>query len=231
MAEGAKQRDAAARSNRRFNDAAIDGLLNRIWKVRCPPTLDREALATALERVAQSYSTQHFLDDQPSDRKMLKRVERILRTARLLGDLLPTLGGSGSEDADPLFRSMRMAANDIGDPAAARCAIEGARLNDAIFDKILQEEYYRLGWNGHPSAESWLIKDALPKIWVQQFGRPYRMSRDKSTRRPSGPGIRFIVEVLSIMGVLTQEGKSYGPEAVEYYLGPRSRVKPGIGES
>jgi hypothetical protein len=232
MAEGAKRTEAAARSNRRFNDAVIDRILHQVGDGLCPPTLDREALVAALERVAQSYSMQRYLDDQPSDRKMLQQVERILSTARRLDNLLPTLDGSGSEDPDPLWRLMRTAASDIGDPASAAWqAIEGVRLSVALFHKILQDRSYSLGWNGHPSAESWLIEDALPKIYEQHFGRSFRMSRDKLTGLPSGPGIRFIIEVLSIMGVLTRDGKSYGPEAIEYYLRPHSRAKPGIGES
>jgi hypothetical protein len=191
MAEGAKQRDAAVRSKRLFNDAAIDRLLNQVGKRHYPPTLDREALATALECVAQIYSDRRFVGDQPSDRKILKRVELILSTARRLHNLVPALDGSGNEDADPLFRLMRTAANDIGGPTDARHAIEGARLIVALFDRILQDRSYSRGWNRHPSAELWLIKDALPKIYTQQCCRSFLMSRDKYTNLPSGPWNSF----------------------------------------
>ena len=63
-----------------------------------------------------------------------------------------------------------------------------------------------------------MIGDALPEIYRQHFGRSFGMSRDKLTGLPTGPGIRFIVEVLSTIGVLNRNGKSYGPEAIEYYL-------------
>jgi hypothetical protein len=71
----------------------------------------------------------------------------------------------------------------------------------------------------YAAAEHWLIGQALPRVYAQYFGDEFGYSRDTQTGDPSGPGIRFILEVLKIMKVMTPlGGKPFGPDAVEYYL-------------
>jgi hypothetical protein len=221
MNEGANKREAAAQASRLFNEAAIERILNNVGKQHWPPTLDREALTAALERVARLYPDWHTLDNQPSDGGMRKRVELIHKTARKLVTLLPKASGLDGEDLDPLMRLLLTAACDGGNEADARRAIKSVSSVVTMCNTILQNNLYSLNWSGHRSAESWLIGDALPNLYAQHFDRQFAMSRDKSTRLPGGPGIRFIVEVLRTMGVVTRDGKQFEGEAIEYYLRPR----------
>jgi hypothetical protein len=216
LAEAGKKAEAAAQASRMFNVTAVDGILNAVGKRHWPATLNRETLTADLERAARVYPIWHLLDHQPSDRAMLKRVERINSTARRLIKLLPALDSSGGE-GDPLMRLLLTAADDGRDDSNIRGAIESVSLIVARSDKILKD-FRSLGWGGHRSAESWLIGEALPKIYERHFARPFRISRDKVTRQPGGPGIRFVVSVLSVMEVVTRYRKPYGPAAIEPYL-------------
>jgi hypothetical protein len=217
LAEAAEKAEAAAQASRLLNVTAVHRILNAVGKRRWPPTLNRETLTAELERAARIHSIWHLLDHQPSDRVMLKRLERINRTARRLVKLLPAIDSSGGENRDPLMRLLLTAADDGHDITNIRGAIEGVPSIAALSDKMLRHSR-SLGWGGHRSAESWLIGEALPKIYAQHFARPFRISRDRATRQPSGPGIRFVVSVLSAMGVVTRFCEPYGPEAVEHYL-------------
>lgn len=217
LAEAAKKAEAAAQASRLFNVTAVDRILNAVGKRYWPATLNRETLTADLERVARVYPIWHLLDHQPSDRVMLKRVERVNSTARRLVKLLPALDCSRGENRDPVMRLLLTAVDDGHDVSNVRGAIAGVSLIVALSDKILRD-FRSLGWRGRPSAERWLISEALPKIYERHFARPFRIARDKATRQPSGPGIRFVVSVLSVMGVVTRYRKPYGPAAIEPYL-------------
>ena len=81
MAEGAKQAEAVPR----FNDAALDQILNTVGERYWPPTLNREALRAALESASRILSHLGFLvDRRPPPRKMHKRVVDIRNTAKEL---------------------------------------------------------------------------------------------------------------------------------------------------
>jgi hypothetical protein len=217
LAEAARKTEAAAQAHRLFNDAALDRILDAVGKRYWPPTLNPEIFTADLERVARVYPIWHMLDHQPSDRAMLKRVERLNSTARRLVKLLPALDSSQSENRDPLMRLLLAAVGDGRDVSNIRGAIRGVPLIVCVSNEILRD-FRNLGWSGHRSAESWLIGEALPKIYERHFGRPFRISRDRATRQPSGPGIRFIISVLSVMEVVTRYRKPYGPVAIEPYL-------------
>jgi hypothetical protein len=220
LAEAAKKAEAAALASRLFNVTAVDGILDAVGKRHWPATLNRESLTAELERAARVYPIWHLLDHQPSDRAMLKRVELVNSTARKFAKLLPALDRSGGEDRDPLMRLLLTAVadgRDVSNIRNIRGAIEDVSFIVAASDKVLRN-FRGLSWGGHRSAESWLIGEALPKIYERHFVRPFRISRDKATGQPSGPGIRFVVSVLSVMGVVTRYRKPYGPAAVEPYL-------------
>jgi len=217
LAEAAKKAEAAAQASRLFNVTAVDRILDAVGKRHWPATLNRETLTADLERVAQIYPIWHSLDHRPSDRATLERIERVNSTARRLDKLLPAPDCSTGQNGDPLMRLLLTAVDDGCDVSRIRDAIAGVSLIVARSDKILRG-FRGLGWRGRRSAESWLISEALPKIYEGHFARPFRISRDKATRQPSGPGIRFVVSVLSVMGVVTRDRKPYGPAAVEPYL-------------
>lgn len=217
LAEASKKAETEAQASRLFNEAAIDRILDAVGKRWRPPTLNREALTADLERAARAYPIRHLLDHQPSDLAMRKRAERINSAARRLASLLPAFDSSGGE-CDPLMRLFLMTGVDDGrDSSSIRGAIESVPLIVAGSDKILRD-FRSLGWGGHRSAESWLIGEALPKIYERHFARSFGMSRNEVTRQPDGPGIRFVVSALSVMEVVTGYRKPYGPAAIEYYL-------------
>ena len=140
MSEGAKKAEAA-RSNHCFNDAALEQILNAVGKRCWPPTLNREALRAALERVSRIYPTWDLLvDRRPPPGKTRKRVEDIANTVKKLTRLLPAVTTPDDEDLDPLMRLMLRAADDEG----ARRAIEGVQLIGTICGTILQNKLYGL---------------------------------------------------------------------------------------
>jgi len=218
LAEAAKKAEATARASRLFNPTAVDRILDAVGKRYWPPTLNRENLTEDLERSARIHSIWDLLGHQPSDRVMLKRVERLNSSAKRFGRTLPSIDNPAGENSDPLMRLLLRAADDGSGIPKIQGAVDGARFIAAISDEILND-FPNLGWDGQQSAESWLISQALPKIYAQHFARPFRMSRQRTKpRHPSGPGIRFVVSVLSVMGVVTRDRKPYGPEAIEHYL-------------
>jgi hypothetical protein len=213
LAQGAEKAEAMARASRLFNDADIDRILSAVGKRYWPPTLNRAALAAALEGIAKTYRTWRFLDHQPPDGEMRKRVERINSTAKKLGRLLPAPDSPGGEDLDPLMKFFLVAGG--GGDVDVRRAIEGVWLIKAISDQVLRDKLYDLGWAGRRSAERWLISDALPGVYTTHFSRRFGITR--SNGRPSGPGIRFVETVLSVMNVVNQNGKPFQPAGIEYH--------------
>ena len=115
---------------------------------------------------------------------------------------------------------INIAGQDCHDISEVRHAIEGVQVLEATFGRLLHDKSYGLDRIGSRyTAAHWLIGEALPGVYTQYFGNEFGYSRDKMTGDPSGPGIRFILEVLSIMGVTTpRDGNPFGPDADEHYL-------------
>ena len=91
---------------------------------------------------------------------------------------------------------------------------------EATFGRLLRDKSYGRGRIRSRNAEThWLIGEELPRIYEQHFSEQFGYSRDKVTGIPIGPGMKFILEVLSIMDITTpRDGLPFGAEAVEYYL-------------
>jgi len=218
MAQWAEKRAAYDRANRLFNDGAIDRIINAVGVRYRPPTLQREAMAADLERVARNYSFRHEANDRPPDGKARKWFESL---ASDLARVRHRLANPPRNEPDLLRRSMFLTNVDPDDIGKIRNILDGIRLVETTLDKILREKSYGLGRIGSPLGSpenSWLIGKALRKVFEEYFGRKFGMSLNKKTKEPSSPGIRFIVEVLSIMRVVTRDGVPFTPGAVEYYI-------------
>jgi hypothetical protein len=203
-----------------FNDAAMDCIIAVAGKEPLGGGGGRPALSAQLGHAKRRYSFWHDVNAQPAvgkSREWLKGV---------IGDLasaLRRLDHPPDGDHASLDRLIRRA--DI------RQEIEAIPRVLSAFEEELKSESFGANRIGTRSAEHWLIGESLPEIYEKHFG-PFGMSRDKETGIPSGPGIRFIVEVLSIMGVVTRDGKPFGPEAVEHYLRHgRGRASQGWGNT
>jgi hypothetical protein len=121
---------------------------------------------------------------------------------------------------------MFLADVDPDDIGRIQHSFDGISFAKTTLDKILRKKSYSLGRIGSQLGSpenSWLIGEALPNVFEERFGRPFRMSRNNLTRKPDGPGIRFIVEVLSVLGVVTRDGMPFTPGAVEDYVRPDRR--------
>ena len=222
-AQRAQKAEANARANRLFNDAVIDGIINAVRVKRCPQTLQREALAADPERVARHYSFRHEANDRPPDGDAREWFDGL---ANDLARVRFRLANPPRNDPDLLRKSMILAGVDPDDIGKIQNTFDSIPLAERVFEKILRKKSYGLGRIGSQLGSpenSWLIGEALPNVFEEHFGRPVRMSRDYSTGKPSGPGIRFIVEVLSIMGVVTRDGRPFTPGAVEDYVRPDRR--------
>ena len=210
--------DARARAKRLFSEAAIDRIINAVGIRHCPQTLQREAMAADLDRVARHYSFRHEANDRPPDgeaREWFDGLASDLARVRL------RLANPPRNDPDLLHRSMILADVDPDDIGKIRNTFDAIAFAKTILDKILRAESYGLGRIGSrlgSPENSWLIGEALPKVFEQHFGQPCGMARDKSTKEPNSPGIRFIVEALCIMGVRARDGVPFKPGRVEYYI-------------
>jgi integrase len=216
--QSAQKAEADARANRLFNEAAIDRIINAVGIRHCPQTLQREAMAADLERIARHYSFRDEANDRPPEGEACEWFDGL---ASDLARVRLRLASPPRNDPDLLHRSMILADVDPDDVGKIRNTFDGISFAKTILDKILQAESYGLGRIGSrlgSPENSWLIGEALPKVFEQHFGQPCGMARDKSTKKPSSPGIRFIVEVLSIIGVVTRDCVSFTPGAVEYYI-------------
>jgi hypothetical protein len=210
-----REQNAKAEASRLFNSDAVDRLVKAVGK----PVLDRDKLVEELERVARIYSFRHEVNDHQPDGKTeewFKGLEKHLRSVcRYLAN---PVGGN----ADLLRRSMVMQGMDPDDFSKVLNTIEGLPFTSKIVGSIVRDKPYRRGRIESLKDERWLIQKVLPIVYTQHFGEKFGFSRDKTTGIPSGPSIRFIQEVLSIMGVKTpRDGKPFGAEAIEYYLSSR----------
>jgi hypothetical protein len=205
--------DAAVQAERLFNNSAIDRLTTAVGG---PPS-DRDALADELERLARIHSLWRDANAQPAVGAIGKWLAGFVGAVRTARDFLAHPPG---DDHQCLAKLIFIAGQDRHDISQVRHAIEGVPVLEATFGRLLRDKSYGLDRIGSRNAAAhWLIGQALPGVYEKYFGRKFAYSRDKITSMPSGPGIRFILEVLAIMKVNTpRDGKLFGPEAVEYYL-------------
>jgi hypothetical protein len=205
--------DAAVQAERLFNNSAIDRLITAVGR---PPS-DHDALADELERLTRIHSLWRDANDQPAVGAIGRWLAGFVGAVRTARDFLAHPPG---EDHEFLARLIFIAGQDRHDISQVRYAIEGVQMLEATFGRLLRDKSYgldRIGWWN--AAAHWLIGKALPGAYEKFFGRKFAYSRDTITNMPSGPGIRFIIEVLETMKVNTpRDDKPFGPEAVEYYL-------------
>jgi hypothetical protein len=205
--------DAGVQADRLFNNSAIDRLTTAVGR---PPS-DRDALADELERLARIHSLWSDVNNQLPNGEIRKWLGSFVRTVSRVRSFLAHPPG---DDHEFLAKLIFIAGQDRHDISQVRHAIEGVQVLEATFGRLVRDKSYgfdRIGfWN---SAAHWLIGKTLPAVYARYFGRKFRYSRDKETGDPSGPGIRFILEVLATMKVNTPLGdKPFGPDAVEHYL-------------
>ena len=221
-AQWKKEFDAGVRASRCFNQSAIDRVLTAVG--RSPLTLD--AFADALERVAKIYAFWHDANDQPWTGEIHKWLTSLVGALRKLRKLLTNPPGEDplttppGEDPRFLAKLVFTAGHDRHDISEIRRAVKGIQVLEAAFGRMLRDRAFGHDRIGSRSAEHWLIGEALPKVYTEHFAQKFGRSRDKSTGKLGGPGIRFIVEVLSIMKVRTRDDEPFTPEAIEYYLRP-----------
>ena len=205
--------DARVRASRLFNAGAIDRLVTAVGR---PPS-DRDALANELERLARIYSTWHDANDRPPDGETGKWFDGLESD---LAKVRHRLANPPHRDPDILRKSMIMSEVDPYIVGKIWNTFDGLELAKTVVGKILREKSYALGRIGSRyGAAHWLIGEALPRVYAQYFGGKFGYSRDKDSGVPSGPGIRFILEVLQTMKIGTpRDGKPFGPDAIEHYL-------------
>ena len=205
--------DAGVRASRRFNQGAIDRIITTVG--RRPLALDD--FADALERLARIYAFWRDANDQPWAGEIHRWLTAFVGALKKLRKLLANPPGG---DPDFLAKSILTAAHDPHDFSDLRRAVEGIQVLEAAFGRMLRDRVFGRDRIGSRSAEHWLIGEALPRVYTEHFAQKFGRSRDKSTKKLGGPGIRFIVEVLSIMKVHTRDDEPFTPDAIEYYLRP-----------
>jgi hypothetical protein len=204
--------ESSVEASRLFNARAVDRIVTAVGK----PLLDHDGFVKELERVAKNYSIRCEVNDRPPDGEVRKWLAANLSAARRLRKLHDRPPGGVNYLAKLIF----IASHGRHNTSQFRRAIEMIQVVEVMYGKLLRDKPYGLDRIGSKyAAEHWLIGEALPRVYTQYFGDEFGYSRDKETGVPSGPGIRFMLEVLSIMGVTTpRDGKPFGPDAVEYYL-------------
>jgi hypothetical protein len=205
-----REQDARAEASRLFNPGAVDRVETAVGK----PLLDRDGFADELEHLARIHSTWHDANDRPPDGATERWLVAVGNDLRRAGH---RLANPPDGDQDLLRKLMINRDVDPDDIGKLRLVFDGIPFAATKVRELL--EFYVRGRIESRSAESWLIGEALPGAYTQHFGDIFGHSRDKDSGVPSGPGIRFILEVLSIMKVTTpRDGKPFGPDAIEYYL-------------
>jgi hypothetical protein len=205
--------ESSVEASQLFNDDALDQIVTAVRK----PPLERDGFVKGLERVATNYSIRCEVNDQPPDGEVRKWLAANVSAARRLRKLHDRPPGGINYLAKLIF----IASPGRDNTSQFRRAIEMIQMMELIYGKLLRDKLYGLDRIGsmYAAAEHWLIGQALPRVYAQYFGDEFGYSRDTQTGDPSGPGIRFILEVLKIMKVMTPlGGKPFGPDAVEYYL-------------
>ena len=209
--------DAGVRANRRFNQSAIDRIITAVG--RHPLALDD--FADALERLARIYAFWRDANDQPWAGEIHRWLTAFVGALRKLCKLLANPPG---EDPRFLAKLIFIAGNDRHDISEIRRAVEGIQVLEAAFGRMLRDRAFGRDQIGSRSTEHWLIGEALPRVYTEHFAQKvWYVTRHSRQEKPGGPGIRFIGEVLSIMGVRTRDGEPFTPEAIEYYIRPRRR--------
>ena len=212
-AQWKKEWDAGVRASRRFNKNEIDRIVTAVG--RHPIALDD--FAEALEHVAKIFAFWDDANAQPCAAETYKWLSAFVGALRKLRKLLSNPPG---EDPRFLAKFMFTGSCDRHDISEIRRAVEGIEVLEAAFGRMLRDRAYGRDRIGSRSTENWLIGEALPKVYSKHFGQKFGRSRDQSTGKLGGPGIQFIVEVLSIMGVRTRDDEPFTPEAIDYYLRP-----------
>jgi hypothetical protein len=217
--------EASVRTNRVFNEEAVDRIVQKVGR----PTSDRGALAARLERLPETFASWDFVNDRPPDGKTeewFNALEHDLRS--VYQRWANPVGG----DADILRRSMVTYGLDPDKIEKVLNIFEGLPLATSTVRDIIQDKSYRRGRIESLTAEHWLIGEALPLIYSQHFCGKVGLARNKKTKKPDTPGIRFIVDVLSTMGVVDRDGKPFEATAVEHYVrAARLRSRgDGVGE-
>jgi hypothetical protein len=205
--------ESSVEASQLFNDAALDQIVTAVRK----PPLERDGFVKELERVATNYSIRCEVNDQPPDGEVRKWLTANVSAARRLRKLHDRPPGGINYLAKLIF----IASHGRHNTSQFQRAIEMIQMVEVIYGKLLRDKLYGLDRIGsmYAAAEHWLIGQALPRVYAEYFGDEFGYSRDTQTGDPSGPGIRFILEVLTIMKVMTPlGGKPFGPDAVEYYL-------------
>jgi hypothetical protein len=211
---------AEARVKLRFNPSITARLVTAVGK---QPLKGNDALADDLERALRGYEIWKDVNDQPAFGKMQEWLSDAVKDAKRL---LKRLSHIPDDDYAWLDKLIFRATSSHHDFSVIRGAIEANQTIETIFEGILKSNWFGADRIGGPSAEHWLIGKALPEIYENHFGKALGFSRDKLTNMPIGPGIRFLKESLSIMGVLTEDGKPFGPNGIEYYLKKRREELP-----
>lgn len=205
-----REQDAKTEASRLFNPGAVDRIETAVGK----PLLDRNGFANELERLARIHLTWHDANDQPPDGATEKWLVAVVSDLRRAGHRLANPPGGDPDLIRKLMITRDVDPDDIG---KLRLVFDGIPFAEIKVRELL--EFYVHGRIESRSAESWLVGEALPRAYTQHFGDAFGYSRHKNTGVPSGPGIRFILEVLSIMNVTTpRDRKPFGPDAIEYYL-------------
>jgi hypothetical protein len=189
-----------------FNDAAMDRIVAAVGK---EPSGGRAALSAKLGHLARKYSMWHEANDQPPDGELHNELVVLVNGLKKAREILA--GPNGEYWTKRAINAVREHHNET----RVRHVIDGLQDAEAVFGGLLQKESYDLGLS---PAKNWLIRKALPRLYKEQFGDEVGMARDKKTNKPNSPGIRFIVEVLSIMGVLNRDRKPFEATAIEYYI-------------
>jgi hypothetical protein len=203
--------EACVRTNQIFSEGGVDRIVQKVGK----PASDRGALGAELERLPQIFASWDFANDRPPDgqtKEWFNALEHDLKS------VCQRLANPAGEDADLLRRLMVMMGMNPDDIAKIFSIFEGLRFATNIVSNITRDESYRRGRIEWLTAEHWLIGEALPRIYSQHFGSEIGFARNKKTKKPDSPGIRFIVEVMSMIGVLDRDGKPFEPTAVEHYV-------------
>jgi hypothetical protein len=189
-----------------FNDAAMDRIVAAVGK---EPSGGRPALSAQLGHLERKYSIWHGANDQPGDGEIHDELVALVSELRKARKIL------AGPNREYLIKLAINAVRERHNETRVRHVIDGLQDAEAAFGSLLQKESYDLGLS---SAKNWAICEAFPRVYKQQFGDEVGMARDKQTKKPNSPGIRFIVEVLSIMGVLNRDGKPFEATAIEYYI-------------
>jgi hypothetical protein len=211
---------AEDRAKLRFNPAVTDQL---VAAVRKQPLKGHDVLADDLELALRRYEMWKDVNDQPAFGKMYKWFDD---SAKGLKRMYGSLSHSPDENRQCLDKIIFRATNGRRNLTEFQSFVDQIQMWETTFGGILKSNWFGADRIGGPSAKHWLIGETLPEIYKNHFGEELGFSRDKLTGMLIGPGVRFLVESLSIMSVLNEDGDPFAPSGVEYYLKKRGDKLP-----